>query len=67
MQQLLIVKNINIVNRQMYTWGKGPFGELGLENCQFSNVPLPINVGDIFVNKVQCGKNFTALIDCKMF
>jgi hypothetical protein len=60
---LLIVILINIVNRKLYTWGTGPSGEIGVEN--FSNVPLQIDLNDIFVDKVQCGKNFTAVIDCK--
>jgi alpha-tubulin suppressor-like RCC1 family protein len=48
----------------LYSWGNGQYGELGVKNCQFSNVPLQIDIGDFFVDKVQCGKNFTALIDC---
>jgi hypothetical protein len=62
---LLIVLLINIVNRKLYTWGTGHAGEIGVE--KFSNVPLQFDLDDIYVDKVQCGKNFTAVIDCNKF
>jgi alpha-tubulin suppressor-like RCC1 family protein len=66
-QLSIVIYRITLVNRQVYTWGTGNFGELGVENTAFSNVPIPVNLGKrSFVVKVQCGSTYTAFIDCKL-
>ena len=48
----------------MYTWGTGFNGELGLENTEVTNIPIPIEIGKKFIDKVKCGNNYTCLVDC---
>ncbi len=48
----------------MYTWGTGNLGELGNENIEMTNIPIHIEIGKKFIDKVKCGNNYTALVDC---
>ncbi len=52
----------------MFTWGTGNFGELGIENIRSCNNPVQINaIKKFFIYKIQCGNNYTAGLDCKLF
>jgi len=54
-----------LVNRQMFTWGTGNFGELGVSNIRTINNPIQINmIKKFFIYKIQCGNNYTSGLDC---
>ena len=53
--------------RELYTWGQGKYGELGQDMVFKSFIPKLINFGTtIFITKIQCGRTFTAMLNCKL-
>src|ERR1044071_275292 len=50
-------------NKQIYSWGKNEFGELGLGNKISYDKPQRIGMSEI--NKIWCGYNFSIVLNTK--
>jgi tRNA A-37 threonylcarbamoyl transferase component Bud32 len=49
-------------NGCVYSWGYNKYGQLGIGNRKNSNTPKQIEMKDIIIDKILCGKNHSLLL-----
>jgi hypothetical protein len=49
-------------NGCVYSWGYNKFGQLSIGNTKDSNTPKQIEMKDIIIDKITCGKNHSLLL-----